>query len=1070
LTFFLVVTGSTADIDNDIAFFQASLLHHPRSHPVYITCLHGLLIARRKRNERSEPKEDLDKQILLCTEAILFPPHSDGLNIVELLTDLASALLFRSGRFSQPEDVKHSIKYLRYLRGLPLDSFDVSRAYVTTALVQALSLQAVNEAEDWTSDWTRNVVEMVALCRELLANSADFPHIAFGALGDAITTAPLRDRPIQLLNQAIECLRDAVKVCQRPPVAPGSYDVLFALAYALYTRYKETHTIDDYEDAKALLERILDHNHPGESLDSVQHKASALSAMFALARSSFFANPGYSEESISLQRAFLGSLDSSFIDQGLRYWVSQTLAGQATKRSTDYGLAESLKEANFHTSQVVDLVSSPSVSDFRELAVESDIFRETYSTMAIEQQIQHLKQLLSNTPPGTTDHEQYLRELAIWYKTKFSRTNNTPDVEEAIKYYRWHLDTIHSGDLRSVLFHADLLNTIDLAFKHTNEPKYLDESIDLSRDILKMKCTGDIQYNVTAQLLASLLARSQLPGQRGDMNEVIQLIPSAVNNPHAREPGRFQFACAWAGLARLEQHPSVLTAYNTAMSLIQRTLSFAPTVSIQHTRLVAMGEIFQTMPLDYASYQIDSGRFEEAVETLEQGRTLLWSQMRGFRTSMVQLISEDPLLAKRFAEINQELEALTTSVTPSGKPEIEGDGTDPFGQLVVKQQKLLKERDVLILQIQCQPGLEGFLKTPSFTALHSAASHGPVILINHCKWRSDILILSRNSRPCSISTTNDFYTRANKLRDELVEARKRGLDSEEYEVALSLVLKGLYELVGEPVIEQLQLLGVPEQSRIWWCPSSVFCSLPLHAMGPIPSNEISGERYFLDLYIPSYTPSLSALIESQKETPQMLDKPSLLLVAQPDHSLPGVKGEIKVIQRLEKQVMVTSLISTEATPSSVLEGLQRNQFVHFACHGMLETGKPFEASFHLHGNSDLMLLEIVQSRLPDAEFAFLSCCHAAELTEGSVVDEALHLAAAMQYCGFRSVVGTMWEMADRDGRDLAKSFYAFLFSSPEGGVPYYERTAQALRDATQMMRAKRDITLERWVNFVHYGA
>jgi hypothetical protein len=93
------------------------------------------------------------------------------------------------------------------------------------------------------------------------------------------------------------------------------------------------------------------------------------------------------------------------------------------------------------------------------------------------------------------------------------------------------------------------------------------------------------------------------------------------------------------------------------------------------------------------------------------------------------------------------------------------------------------------------------------------------------------------------------------------------------------VLKGLYELIGEPVIERLQELGVPEQSRIWWCPTSVFCSLPLHAMGPIPSDDIC-KQYFSDLYIPSYTPSLSALIESRETTPQITEGPSLLFVAQ----------------------------------------------------------------------------------------------------------------------------------------------------------------------------------------------
>ncbi|KAH8981490.1 hypothetical protein EDB92DRAFT_2114024 [Lactarius akahatsu] len=211
-----------------------------------------------------------------------------------------------------------------------------------------------------------------------------------------------------------------------------------------------------------------------------------------------------------------------------------------------------------------------------------------------------------------------------------------------------------------------------------------------------------------------------------------------------------------------------LDAYKSAISLIQKTLSFTPTVSIQHARLIAN---CRNMPLDYASYQIYLGRFEEAKgETLEQGRALLWSEVRGLRVPMAQLTSkDDPPLAMRFTETNQELEALTIAITPSGGPEMKagvaqgGDGMDPFGRLVVKRQKLVEGRNALLLPIQGRPGLEGFLRAPSFTALRPAASRGPVILINHCKWRSDILIVFHNFLPYSIATANNFYHRAYEL-------------------------------------------------------------------------------------------------------------------------------------------------------------------------------------------------------------------------------------------------------------------------------------------------------------------
>ncbi|KAI9448673.1 CHAT domain-containing protein [Russula earlei] len=447
---------------------------------------------------------------------------------------------------------------------------------------------------------------------------------------------------------------------------------------------------------------------------------------------------------------------------------------------------------------------------------------------------------------------------------------------------------------------------------------------------------------------------------------------------------------------------------------------------------------YEVLPLNFTSYLIHyRSTSSSRRDFFEQGRALIWSEMRGLRTSVDQL--HDGL-----------------------------GGMDRIGPLLVKQRKLLDDRDNLLSQVRSLSGFESFLKTPSFKTLTSAASQGPVIIINHSQWRSDIIILLHNSSHCLINTADDFYDRAIKLRDRLTTSRiEHGLDSKRYERDLRSVLGGLYDLVGRSVIEMLRYRNVPEQSRVWWCPTSVFCSLPLHAMGPIPSGD-GIKRHFFDLYIPSYTPTLSALIESRKPGEQTFKKPSILLVAQPDQSLLSAFSETSVIKRLDTEV--TTLISNKASPSAVLKRLRDHRFSHFACHGNLEDGKPFDASFQLHDGKRLTLLDIIRSRLPTAEFAFLSACHTAEMTKGSIADEALHLTAAMQYCGFRSVVGTMWGMADVDGPGLVKDFYESIFSSKQIGTPYYERSAKALRDAVRRLRKTKGLPVERWVNFVHYGA
>ena len=1050
---------SIADIDGHITRTLNALSLFPRSDHSHADCIDVLSKARFLRFKRLGQKEDLDKSILHITEAIFlptFPNIGPSYHVVKLLSFLAQALLQRSRVFDQPEDLKYSIQYLQHLHKLPLESFGMPMKDVTIRLTQALADQVRMEA----GHGTQNIAEIVVLCRELLPISADsdFPDEAFISLKQALDAESNRGQHIQLLDEVIECLRDAEKL-----YPPGSYGLPFFLANQLFTRVMETPSNGDYDDAIAILERILDPNQPGKCPSPIMNQAPPLLAILVYSRSAAFPNPEYSEVAISRLRALL---QSSFIDEDDRFDISELLLTLLRERVTNYDLAEGLEEANSYHSQAVGL-SAQILEKSGDPMAESYAVRETSSPEEIHQKIRHLEEQLSNTSE-TSDHKSLLSGLSAWYETKFSRTKDISDIEESIKYGQLLLDATDLADRDRLKYLSSMKNILYLAFKHTNKASYLDESITLGYNILASERNQNYRLEAILGLVLSLLSRWESLSRSEDSSEAMRLISLAVDYPYAREPDRFMIACFWALNARVVDHPSVLTAYKSAMSALQKSLSFSPTVSIQHTRLVSMAN-FCRMPLDYASHRINSGRLEEAIEILEQGRSLLWSEMRGLRTPTAQLAEEDSKLAQRFDEINKELEALIIYVTPSTRLESDSDCTDPFGRLVVNQRKLMEERDALVSQIQGRPGMEGFLRTPQFNTLRSVASCGPVILINHCRWRSDILILSHHAPPCSIRMAIGTYDRANKLRDELVEARKRGLDSRKYQDALRSVLRGLYTLVGEPVIEMLRALGVPEQSRIWWCPTSVFCSLPLHAMGPIPSDD-SSKRYFSDLYIPSYTPSLSALIESRKASTHAPDKPSLLLVAQPEDSLPGVKGEIKVIQQFEEKAKVTALVSSEATQVSVLDGLRGSQLAHFACHGRLETGKPFDASFKLYGDSRLTLLDIVRSQLPDAEFAFLSCCHAAEITEASIADEALHLTAAMQYCGFRSVVGTMWEMADTDGRDLARNFYKSLFSSEEPGVPYYERTAGALRVATQKLRKKRGISLERWVNFVHYGA
>ena len=994
-----------------------------RCHPLRPIRASRLAFHLLERCMLSNEKDDLDKSILYLTESLLFSPHSwpaHGPMIHQVLYCLALSLSERSYMSKEPQDAIYAAKYLRYLRVPAHTPFAFKHQLVTALLVATLAYQLELKA----SDVVQTVEEMIALTQELLNSdpSSEYTTLASERFTRAIAHKLPDLSPDRLLNEIIECLRLARMH------KPELREVHFILAKCLFIRYSNIMD-DELDEVASILDEMIASSSPG---DIFLAPCKEFAAHIVMVRLLVANHPENSEEAIYRARAFL---TSSSLEDSLHSTWSLILEHAAKSRFQNFGP-----------------INGSQASSSRDP-------RPPWSVLADATQT---KRPLEGLLDGILN-------------------NSITDIEEAIKLGRSILASSDASDLLSLQFS----NVLFEAFKCTKDINYLDESIHILRQLLARRPPRILRIGIIQGFVESLNTRCGISRDHciRDQQEMVELIPQFLDDGSQwlGLPHRFQLACAWAHMSRTHQHPSTSTAYETALSLMQDFPAFSPTLQLQHATLTILPVHSHAMPLSYASYQVEQGRLEQAIETLERGRALLWSEMRRLRTSIDQLLDADPESGHRFAAVNRDLDELTKSIPPSHQismDDVVADGVragDQFGSFLLRQRGLLKERDKLISQIRALPGFDRFLTFPLFNTLRSAASAGPVIIVNLSKPRSDILILLHNASPSLIPTPTDFYQRARSLKDKLSITRIIfGLNTIQYNKALAYVLKELYELIGKPVIERLRQFQVPEQSRIWWCPTSVFCSLPLHAMGPIPSDD--GElRYFLDFYVSSYTPSLSALIQSRSRISgsRPSDSPStgILLVAGP--SLPTVGDEIEIVQALgDTEITVTSLVSADATPERVIDGFRHNQFVHFACHGTLVTGKPFEAGFELDGHRRLTLLEVVRADLPTAEFAFLSACHTAEVTLGSIMDEGLHLAAAVQYCGFRSVVGTMWAMADEDGHDLAKKFYKELFSNSrrEQGIPYHERSARALWSAIKKLRKKRGITLERWVNYVHYGA
>ena len=685
--------------------------------------------------------------------------------IGEALLSLALSLSMRSKVSRELEDAIYAARYLRYLRDPAQTLFAFQRQSLTALLVKTLALQMVLKA----SDFVPILEEMTSLTQELLISdpSSDHTTCASTCLARAVAHKLPELSPDRLLNEIIECLRLARMH------KPELREVHFCLVRCLGTRHPYTLS-DELDEVVPIVDEMIASSSPG---DKFLAECQELVPELAMARSMIDSHPENSEEAIYRARTFLAS--SSVEDPLYTTW-SHVLEHAGKNRFKNFG--------------PIDGLEASSSSD-----PQTDSAQKTHP----------LDGLLGGI-----------------------RNNSITDVEEAIELGRSILASSDSKDLQSSREFSKILFE---AFVRTKNFNYLNESIHRSRQLLMRQLPMLLRIGTILRHFMSLMTRSQISrGHRSqDQQEMVELLPQLLNDGSQwlSLPHRFDIACIWALLARAIRHPSTSTAYETALSFMQDIAPFSPTLQLQHATLTTFLVFSHETPLAYASYQVERGQLEEAIETLERGRALLWSEMRRLRTSIDQLLDADPELGHKFAALNGDLDELTKSIPPSHKLNMDDvvvddlRAGDRFGSLLLRQRGLLKARDKLISQIRALPGFDRFLTFPLFDTLRSAASSGPVVIVNHSQPCSNILILLHNVSPSLIPTLDDFYNRASALKDKLLTSRvKDGLDSSQYDEALASVLMGLYELVGKPVIDRLRYFQIQEQTRIWWCPTSVFCS------------------------------------------------------------------------------------------------------------------------------------------------------------------------------------------------------------------------------------------------------
>ena len=642
--------------------------------------------------------------------------------------------------------------------------------------------------------------------------------------------------------------------------------------------------------------------------------------------------------------------------------------------------------------------------------------------LAIEQELE----AVTCASLGSANGGRFINNLGSSYLTRFQRFGKMKDIDFAIENLLKAVATIpdDSADRPMCLF--NLGNSYLYRFNSKQQHTDLENSFSNFRlssfspmGLPSIRIMGSLQCAYLAHKLNNLVSASEA------YDQAIRLLPQV----------------AWIGLnaiAQLKELNSDIQKLGCNAAACMSALAQA--ASEHHDRQHHLGR---------------------AIELLDQGRSILWSQTSNFKQDLEDLRGVDSNLASELENVGKFL-----------VQDCFRDPKDPLKTDAQLYRQYAEKWEELVQKIRHLPDFDHFLLPLPISTLQTAAAEGPVVIINSSEFRRDAVIVPSKGDLVLVPLPDITVAELESLAKQQEFSASRATKSVPITStmpSMERVLNRTWLLVGEPIARKFEELGLrgssESNSRVWWCLTGSLSFLPIHASFPATKPDIG----MMDIVVSSYTPTLSTLLRTQQRNKLKLPIFRMLAVGQSSIAglmpLPGVTEEIAFIQKT-LGVEALTLEECEATVDGVAAALPTCSWAHFACHGIQDPDKPMDSGLVMWDHHRLTLSRLAQSSLASAEFAFLSSCESAKGSK-QFPNEAMHLAAGLQFIGYRGVIGTMWSVGDKDALSVAKRVYGELFKDGADQASAF-KAAHALHKAILLLRAE-NVPLARWVPFIHFG-
>ncbi|KAI0092623.1 CHAT domain-containing protein [Irpex rosettiformis] len=1132
--------GSLPDLEEAITAFTFAVSLTPDQFPVKPSRLNRLGNCLRQRFENAGNPKDVEEAIKHLARAIALTPdnHPDKPGRIN---NLGTSLQRRFEHSGNIEDLEMAIKLETRALSITPDSHpDKSTQLSNLGVALRARFERAGKLEDLEEAitlWTRSV--------ELTPKRHSDKATRLNNLGTSLHERFERLGNLEDLEKAIKLQTRAVKITQDG--SPEKPTFLTNLGNSFRERFAQVGKLEDLEQAITFQTRAVEfipERHPDKPSLLINLGGSLRERFERVGRLDDL------QKAIMLQSGAVELTADSHSDKPI--WLD-SLGNSLREQFERSGNLEDLEKAIMLQTHGVELIASDHPNKPAYLSSLGNSLRTRYERVGSLDDLDKAIALQASAAERTPDDDprklSWLTNLSVSLHRRFEHLRRLEDLEQVIKILASTASLTPDDHPGKPARLSNLGNSVHERFQELGSSEDLEQAVALqTRAVNLTPADHPDKPTRLCNLCKTLLNRFDRVGNASDLEEAVafgtrsvELLPKdhpdramalgalartysirlysahaeARDLEHAllasmtamQETSGFPLIRMRAGLQyiKLLSHPSLtipptvslLQAHEQVLNLIPEIVWLGNNVYRRYEQLVHHGSLANTAAAD----AIAAGEHVRALEWLENGRTVVWSQMLKLRTPLDNLRKRYPQLASDLQSVSQTLELASA---PKGFADLASEVVAPASSPGnAHPQKSLKDQAnsshthaleyaKLIAHIRSLKGFEDFLRPKTLAQLAPACASGPVVVINMHESRCDALVLYHPGNVAHIPLPDFSYERAQNLRKQLwtVLSHKRlrsqfrdssydenqnrgplppGRKRKEHD-PMSLVLADLWRLVVKPIIDLIKTLpttsATNELPHITWCPTGPLVFLPLHAAGIYPIDGPS--QMIMDHAVSSYTPTLEALLRPR--TPVKTGQvPRILVVAQPDtpgcNPIKATEGEATLVQsHFSKTTDI--LKRSEGTVNAVLEGMGTHDWVHLACHGIQRYDDPTSSSFALH-DGKLTLSMLMAKSLPNAQLAVLSACQTATGDE-RLSEEAVHLAAGMLNVGYKSVIGTMWSIYDSSAPIVTNKFYEAMSKQvSEGGelLP-----AQALHEATKVLRQQYgEQDFVRWVPFVHFG-